>query len=211
MPSPLFIDARQRLVTRGGPLPHDVIYSIDLVGDLWQDHLFFLQDAVEAEAAGDLRRRSRSVRASVIALLGHHEAVVTCVYKSLVEGEPAFQTHQVKNKKRLPWNEVSASLHAFYSDLPPLEEEGLKALRDVVAHPLAEKAIVAADGTPVTVAAATAYIIPLAVIQEGSCRIGAWLDRLCSLRPDVEREVDTAGIARKLLKELGEDQQLREI
>lgn len=100
-----------------------------LTTDSWEDYLSFMKDANESFAKSDERYGNRNLRAAMRALFSHLEGVTynICVQQALGKIKRSSLGCRI--------NYIQAEAEKHTKDLPILDFELGKKLRDILAHP----------------------------------------------------------------------------
>lgn len=176
--------------------------SYCLKTDSWQDYLAFKEDVKLAVLAGDGRKINRCLRAALINLFSHFEAVVLDIEK---------KHPKLKSRRRLKLYEKTILISREarkYKRIPPLNFRTGKHLRDIIAHP----------GIEMNYAGRRRKLdfvslfdeLDLATLEKLETRLVGWLDAVCdALR--VERLSDTKKTVEDLSKAYGSSNEIQEI
>ncbi|MFA6287460.1 MAG: hypothetical protein WC661_08750 [Opitutaceae bacterium] len=167
-----------------------------LATDSWQDHQYFLAEAIKLEHA-DKRGSNRSLRAALLILFSHFEGVINQIYLE--------KNYTVTRRDSLA--EKAEYIHKRASPkLARLNIKLWKGLRDIIAHPGIEKTI---SGDALT-ERSTYERLSADSVRATSALISQWLDAVC-LALAVERFTDTKAMIESLSEGLGQSEGPKEI
>ncbi len=207
MGTQVIIDARRRQVRASLDTPSEgtTIFAVDLIGDMWDDFNYFVDQAHLYERTGDLASRNRYVRVATAALFSHLDGVVSEIFE-LLRAETSFNPYLPKRPdycslkaKMLAINEFLH--HARGSSLPSLNLE-LKLLRDIVNHPSITKKGNQDSADTVLLNGADVYGIVVNDLKDAGHDVDNWLNAVCVVIP-YERFRDTKQLVKDFARVLG--------
>jgi hypothetical protein len=206
----VIIDARTKKVRASFEAPGEgtTIFAIDLIGDTWEDFLYFREQARSSQRIDDLTKRFRYVRAATAALFSHLEGVISDVFGMLRE-DGSFAAYRPKNPDRCSLKSKVEAVHNFLVDhrglsgaAPPLE---LKLLRDILNHPtITKKGSDGGSGETVLLDGSDVYGIAVEELDAAGQKIDHWLNVACATVP-YERFLDTKRLAEEFARALSSE------
>ncbi len=201
----VIIDARARKVRASIETTGEdaTIFAIDLIGDTWEDFLYFTEQARVSERVDDLAQRYRCVRAATAALFSHLDGVVSDVFSVLREDD-SFAAYWPRNPGRWTLKSKVEAVHSFLvghrglsGAAPPLE---LKALRDILNHPaITKKGSEGGSRETILLSGSDVYRIAVEELEAAGQEIDRWLDVICGTVP-YERFLDTKRLAEEFAR-----------
>jgi hypothetical protein len=160
--------------------------------DLWQDYLYFLNEAEVYDLRGKKRSANRCLRAALLCLFSHLEGMV----------------HQICLEKTIPGSNKNDSfavrIHSVHQEatklgaVPAMNIRFGKSLRDIIAHPGIKKHV----GDNVLTEVSIYEELSVATLRSMGEVVNTWLEAVCSLL-GIERFTDTKSLAEDLGEQLG--------
>jgi hypothetical protein len=150
------------------------LVCVCLKTDSWHDYLSFKADAVRAFRAKDIKAYARFLRAALLCMFAHTEAVVNEICDKF---QPALKNQTLCNRISSIVKEAKK-----INDVPPLVFGLEKNLRDMIAHPGVEKSF-DAPGTTDKVRedyGATYERLDYQALERFEAQISPWLDAVCA-------------------------------
>jgi hypothetical protein len=205
----VIIDARTKKVRASLDAPGEgtTIFAVDLIGDSWEDFIYFSEQATRYEDDRDFPLRNRYVRAAIAALFSHCDGVVCELFTSL----RTLRTFAPHLPKKPDFCSVKAKIGAVASflerergtRLPALSLE-MKLLRDIVNHPsITKEATASGSKETLLYDGADVYGIATSDLTTTGGAIDRWLDAACAATA-YERFRDTKRLCEDFIRELGE-------
>lgn len=181
-----------------------VVSAYCLKTDSWHDFESFLSDAKKMDAAGELRKRNRFLRAGLYSLFSHFDAFVeeVCESQKLCESSHDIPLY----KKSLA---IRDCLKTMGHSLPPLDFRFGKGLRDVTAHPTSMPS--ALRGLERENHIALLYeTLSLQMLEELGKQIGDWCDAVSQITQH-PRFSNTKQAVTRIAEKLGKVGRLKKI
>jgi hypothetical protein len=142
--------------------------------DSWLDYIAFKEDARAAFARQDVRGYARFLRAALLSLFGHMQAVLNEVCDRV--GKPTLNKHdQLCHKIKKIVNEAKKIV-----EVPPLDFHSEKILRDMLAHPGIE---ILNEGDGVIgeeVDGITYERLDFQTLERFEAQLSPWIDSICA-------------------------------
>lgn len=173
--------------------------------DSWYDFLAFKKDAKQALVEGHQRNVNRFLRAALMCLFSHLEAVVK-------EIENQEQIPNIANRKRLRLCDKIQNITHEASKrrtIPHLNFRLGKHLRDLVAHPGIEIDHASAPGGNINYTSVFEEL-DLPSLEALEIKISSWIDAVCTAL-GTTRLTDTEHLATELAQSIGEVNTIKEI
>lgn len=203
----VIINARTREMRPSLDAPGEgtAIFAVDLIGDTWQDFVYFAEQAALFESNRDLERRNRYVRAAIASLFSHFDGVVSDLFRVL-QKEAAFGPYLPRRPDFCSLKTKISAVQSFLArergiTLPTIDLN-MKLLRDIVNHPSVTKE----SGTPgssdtLLYDGTDVYGIAINDLRATSRAIEGWLNPACEATA-YERFPDTKRLCEKLARDL---------
>jgi hypothetical protein len=202
------IDARAGKVFAPSP-PFTMLgaMALDLPSDLWKDFLCFVENAKKQEREGFGELRYRFMRAALLSLFAHLNAMFDLLIassKTDVDFQ-AYRQQEAQKRSRLPdWPKCEHgkyfTLYTEYvmtrygKDMPKVDWS-IKPLRNILAHPAGVRDVTVAD----------LYNLDVDSLLGGAQSFHTWINEACQLC-GVAYELDTEGVLKKFISSLaGQD------
>tara|TARA_B110000908_G_C10196677_1_gene423276 strand:- start:455 stop:1081 length:627 start_codon:yes stop_codon:yes gene_type:complete len=176
---------------------------LDLPSDLWRDFVFFVEEARKHEHSGRSELRYRFLRAGLLSLFSHLNAMFDMMIKSLKSDADYsdFKSNESKRRANRPdWPRCEHGrfvlLYTDYLkaerciDLPVIDWS-IKPLRNLLAHPSGVRDVTVAD----------LYDLDINSLMRATDSFKAWIMEACE-HCNVEYEADTEGILKTLVQSL---------
>jgi|ERR1043166_9137793 hypothetical protein len=148
--------------------------------DSWHDYLAFKQDARDAFVRHDVKAYARYLRAGLLSMFGHTEAVVNEICDKI---KPALKRSTLCDRISFVVEEARK-----VGNVPQIVFALEKNLRDMIAHPGVEKSFGGAKEDY----AATYERLDYEALERFEAQLSPWLDAICSALGVVRLE-DTEG------------------
>lgn len=163
--------------------------------DSWLDYLAFKQEAREAFVRQDVKVYARCLRAALLCLFAHTEAVVNEICDKL---KPALKNKALGDRISLIVSEAKK-----VANVPPIVFRIEKNLRDMIAHPGVEKNLDVPGPTDRVREdySATYERLDYQALEQFEAQISPWLDAICGAF-GVTRLEDTEAALNEFTEEL---------
>jgi len=108
------------------------IEALSLSDDSWQDYKYFLKTAKKSDKDGEIRKKNRELRAGLLCLFAHLEAVVNYIYDVKNDELKSFKNQESLDKRTKHIGEIIKSKKIR---LPYINFKEGKKMRNIIAHP----------------------------------------------------------------------------
>lgn len=171
---------KKKIIVTVHPGGDTVVAAYCLSTDLWEDHEWFLNEALRQKDLGDVRAMNRNLRASLIFLFSHLDAVATQICFAIKIPPGRFLRDRIKalNLKAMEIGSINT-----------LDLDSEFDLRNLIAHVTERNESVQEN---------LYQNLTFDSIKLSSKKISNWLDALCNAL-EVERFSDTKSMAELFL------------